>query len=118
MARFSRALISSLRLATLSFCGRGRLLLLWRRRRGRCRSSGAKRKNLTQRTQQRHTGRTENTKLKDFFLVAEISEGADIGDDEGDAKLVIGAHQAELNASIFKSDAATFAVIADLHELI
>src|SRR6202790_945682 len=63
--------------------------------------------------------RTEKTEeSEDFFLVAEISEGADISDDEGDAELIIGAHLAKLDTSIFESEAATFAVVADLHELI
>src|ERR1700737_278574 len=55
--------------------------------------------------------------LIDFFLMAEISEGADVGDYEGNAKLIVGAHLAESKAAVLESDAAALAVVADLHEL-
>src|SRR5579859_187357 len=56
--------------------------------------------------------------LKDFFLVAEISEGADVGDDEGHAELIVGAHLAESDTAVFQSEAAALAVVAELHQLI
>src|SRR6267154_1135565 len=57
-------------------------------------------------------------KLEDFFLVAEVSEGADVGDDEGHAQLIVRAHLAQSDAAIFEGDAAAFAIVADLRELV
>src|SRR5271163_499775 len=56
--------------------------------------------------------------LEDFFLVAEIAEGADVGDDEGDAELVFCADLAEGDAAVFDGEAAAVAVVADLDELV
>ncbi len=50
--------------------------------------------------------------------MAEVSEGANVGDDEGDAELVIGADLAEFDAAVFEGEATAFAVVTDLHELI
>lgn len=55
--------------------------------------------------------------LEDVFLAAEISEGADVGDDEGGGEAVFGADLAEVDAAIFEGEAAAAAVVADLHEL-
>src|SRR5580693_5645096 len=55
------------------------------------------RKNLTQRVQK--TRRREE--LEDFFLAAEITEGADVGDDEGGGETIFGADLAEVDAAIF-----------------
>src|SRR5690348_6606329 len=49
--------------------------------------------------------------------MAEIPEGADVGNDEGYPELIIGAYLAESKAAIFESEAAAFAIVADLHEL-
>ena len=57
-------------------------------------------------------------RLKDFFLPAEVSEVADVGDDEGDAKLIVGADLAEFEAAVFEGESAAAAVVADLDELI
>src|SRR4029077_9442578 len=57
-------------------------------------------------------------RLEDFFLVAKVPEGSDVGDDESDAELIVGTHLAESNAAVLDGDAAAFAVVADLHELI
>src|SRR5690242_8098023 len=56
--------------------------------------------------------------LENLFLMAEISEGADVGNDEGYAELIVGAHLAEGDTAIFERQAATFSVVADLHELV
>src|SRR6266446_1534874 len=55
---------------------------------------------------------------KNFFLVAKIPEGADIGDDEGDSELIFRAHLAEGDAAVFHGQAATSAVVAGLRQLI
>src|SRR6266571_586143 len=55
---------------------------------------------------------------KDFFLVAKIPEGADIGDDEGDSELILRAHLAEGDAAVFDGQAATGAAVAELRQLI
>jgi|SRR5580704_732305 hypothetical protein len=57
-------------------------------------------------------------RLKDFFLPAEVSEVADVGDDEGDFELVVGANLAKFEAAILEGEAAAAAVVADLDELI
>src|SRR6266849_1884570 len=62
--------------------------------------------------------RAQRRESKDFFLVPEVSEGTYVGDDEGDAELVVGADLAELDAAVFEGEAAAFTVVADLHELI
>src|SRR6266849_7268597 len=61
---------------------------------------------------------SQRRESKDFFLVPEVSEGTDVGDDEGDAELVIGSDLAEFDAAVFEGQAAAFAVVADLHKLI
>ena len=55
--------------------------------------------------------------LKDVFLAAEISERADVGDDEGGGEAVFGADLTEVDAAVFESEAAAVSVVADLHEL-
>src|SRR5258707_15399561 len=79
----------------------------------------AKRRNLTQRGTGGGTEGAEKrgTELKDFFLVAKVSESADVGDYEGDAELIVGAHLAESKAAELESEAAAFAVVTDLHGL-
>ncbi len=53
-----------------------------------------------------------------MFLAAEVTEGADVGDDEGNAELVFGANGAEGEAAILEGNAATPAVVAELGDLI
>jgi len=55
--------------------------------------------------------------LEDVFLAAEISEGANVGDDEGGGEAIFGAYLAEVDAAVFESEAAAVSVVADLHEL-
>src|SRR5580692_6320300 len=55
--------------------------------------------------------------LEDFFLAAEITEGADVGDDEGGGEAIFGADLAEVDAAVLESEAAAVSVVADLHEL-
>ena len=55
--------------------------------------------------------------LEDVFLAAEISEGADVGDDEGGGEAIFGADLAEVDAAILEGEAAAVSVVADLHEL-
>ena len=62
----------------------------------------------------RHARRRE---LEDLFLAAEISEGADVGDDEGGGEAVFGADLAEVDAAVFEGEAAAVSVVADLDEL-
>src|SRR5208337_1405202 len=54
----------------------------------------------------------------DTLLAAEISEGAEVGEDQRDAKLIFVAHCAQVNAAIFDGQAATAAIVADLDELV
>src|SRR5580658_3073755 len=56
-------------------------------------------------------------RLEDFFLAAEITEGADVGDDEGGGETIFGADLAEVDAAILEGKAAAVSVIADLDEL-
>ena len=63
------------------------------------------------------TRRWTRRELEDVFLAAEISEGADVGDDEGGGEAVFGADLAEVDAAIFEGEAAAVAVVADLDEL-
>jgi hypothetical protein len=58
------------------------------------------RKNLTQRSQRAQKTRRRE-ELEDFFLAAEITEGADVGDDEGGGETIFGADLAEVDAAIF-----------------
>jgi hypothetical protein len=51
------------------------------------------------------------------FLTAEITEGADVGDDEGGGEAILGADLAEVDTAVFEGEAAAVAVVADLHEL-
>jgi hypothetical protein len=65
-------------------------------------------------------GKTDGEKrgeLEDFFLAAEISEGAEVGDDEGGGETVFGADLAEVDAAVFEGEAAAVAVVADPDEL-
>src|SRR5277367_813020 len=55
--------------------------------------------------------------LEDFVLAAEVTEGADVGDDEGGGEAVFGADLAEVDAAVFEGEAAAVAVVADLDEL-
>src|SRR5580693_3062509 len=55
--------------------------------------------------------------LEDFFLAAEVTEGADVGDDEGGGEAVFCADLAEVDAAVFEGEAAAVAVVADLDEL-
>ena len=52
-----------------------------------------------------------------MFLAAEITEAADVGDDEGGGEAILGAHLAEVDTAVFEGEAAAVAVVADLHEL-
>ena len=69
----------------------------------------------TQRNTEKHG---DSSLLEDLFLAAEVTEAADVGDDEGDAELVVGADLAEFEAAIFESEATAAAVVAELDELI
>jgi len=62
------------------------------------------------------TGVTE--KLKNAFLASEVTESADVGEDESDAELIFGADGAEGEAAILEGDATAGAVVAELHELV
>lgn len=62
--------------------------------------------------------KARGSELEDFVLAAEITEGADIGDDEGGGEAVFGADLAEVDAAVFEGQAAATAVVADLDELI
>src|SRR5580692_11730228 len=74
--------------------------------------------NLTQSSERAQRRKREKTKeLEDFFLAAEISEGADVGDDEGRGEAIFGADLAEVDAAIFESEPAAASVVADLDEL-
>jgi hypothetical protein len=55
--------------------------------------------------------------LEDFVLAAEVTEGADVGDDEGGGEAVFCADLAEVDAAVFESEAAAVAVVADLDEV-
>jgi hypothetical protein len=57
-------------------------------------------------------------KLKNLFLAAEVAEGADVGDGEGDAELVFRAHLAEDDAAVFEREATAVSVVGDLHDLV
>src|SRR5579859_6006238 len=61
---------------------------------------------------------TSRKALEDAFLAAEITEGADVGNDEGGGKAVLRADLAEVDAAIFEGEAAAAPVVADLHELV
>jgi len=61
---------------------------------------------------------TRRQALEDAFLAAEITEGADVGNDEGGGKAVLCADLAEVDAAIFEGEAAAAAIVADLHELV
>src|SRR5580693_1602919 len=74
------------------------------------------RKNLTQRSQRAQKTRRRE-ELEDFFLAAEITEGADVGDDEGGGETIFGADLAEVDAAVFEGEAAAVSVVADLDEL-
>src|ERR1700676_957589 len=50
--------------------------------------------------------------------MSEITEIAQIGQNEGHAKLVLGAHRGELDAAIFESQAAAATVIVYLDEFV
>ena len=52
-----------------------------------------------------------------MFLAAEVSEAADVGDDEGGGEAVFCADLAEVDAAVFEGEAAAVAVVADLDEL-
>ena len=56
--------------------------------------------------------------LEDAFLAAEITEGADVGDDEGGGKTVFCADLAKVDAAVLEGETAAAAVVADLHELV
>src|SRR5712692_5736714 len=56
--------------------------------------------------------------LENLFLAPQVSERADIGDDERDPELVLGAHRAERQPPVLESDAAARAVVAHLDELV
>src|SRR6267143_2177509 len=56
--------------------------------------------------------------LKNLFLAAKISEGAEIGNDQRRAELIIGANRAKSHAAIAQGDAAAAAVVADLDDLV
>src|SRR5438046_1128900 len=55
--------------------------------------------------------------LEDFFAAAEVAEGADVGDDEGDAELIFGSDLAEVDAAVFDGEAAAASVVTGLHDL-
>src|SRR6266480_3062073 len=57
-------------------------------------------------------------RLEDSFLMAEIPERANVGDDEGETKLILRAHLSEVDAAIFDSEAAAAAVVTELHDLV
>src|ERR1700686_1050231 len=65
----------------------------------------------------RNTLYAQSQKLKDFFLAAEVAEGADVGDGEGDAELIFGADLAEGDAAVFEGETAAVSVVGDLHDL-
>src|ERR1700739_2323111 len=44
--------------------------------------------------------------LKNLFLVPKITEGTDIRNDEGDAKLIFRAHLAKVDAAVFEGQTA------------
>src|SRR5207302_8199955 len=56
--------------------------------------------------------------LEDFFLVTEIPEGADVGNDERQAELILRPHLPEIDASIFDSEATAAAVVTELSDLV
>src|SRR5579872_143121 len=70
-----------------------------------------------------NTERTESTEdtekrlLEDFFLTAQVTETADVGDDEGCGKAILGAYCAEDDPAILECQAAAVSVVADLHQL-
>src|SRR5580704_600653 len=55
--------------------------------------------------------------LKNALLAAEITEGADVGDDECGGKAVFRAHLAQVDAAVLKGQAAAVSVVADLNDL-
>src|SRR5437773_955336 len=57
-------------------------------------------------------------RLEDSFLMAEVPERANVGDDEGETKLILRAHLSEVDAAIFDSEAAAAAVVTELHDLV
>src|SRR6267154_1498640 len=57
-------------------------------------------------------------RLEVSFLMAEIPERANVGDDEGETKLILRAHLSEVDAAIFDSEAAAAAVVTELHDLV
>ena len=61
---------------------------------------------------------TRRKALEDAFLAAEITEGADVGNDEGGGKAILRADLAEVDAAIFEGEAAAAPVVADLHKLV
>ena len=65
---------------------------------------------LPVKSQLEEAGRQE---LEGFFLAAEVTEGADVGDDEGGGEAVFGADLAEVDAAIFDGEAAAVAVVVD-----
>src|SRR5260370_12197946 len=50
--------------------------------------------------------------LKNLFLAAEVSEGAEIGDDQRRAELILGAHCAKRHPAVGQGNAAAAAVVA------
>src|SRR5467141_953393 len=56
--------------------------------------------------------------LEQLFLPPQISERPDVGNDQGDAELVLRAHLPKGQAAILDRDSAAGAVVADLHQLI
>src|SRR5882724_7793446 len=59
-----------------------------------------------------------HSRSKYFLLVAEISEGADVGDNERDTELVLRAHLAEVDAPVFDGEAAAATVVTELRDLV
>lgn len=53
--------------------------------------------------------------LEDFVLAAEISKGADVGNDEGGRETIFNADGAEVDAAVFEGEAAAAAVVTDLN---
>src|SRR5262249_24518591 len=54
---------------------------------------------------------------EDFFLAPEISEGADVSHDEGNAELIFCADVTEVDAAVLESQAAAAAVVIHLKNL-
>src|SRR5579885_3447521 len=54
----------------------------------------------------------------DSLLPAKIAKRAEVGQDEGHAKLILSAHGAEVDAAVFKRKPAATAIVADLSEFV